>query len=72
MSWRDILVKMHHLHKVRRSISHSSIYHQRYVDECIKLNEELVKLTGRNFIDYTIEEVDNAEIETIIGLEEDI
>ena len=58
-----ILAKLFSWHETRKQMSHHSIYHQRYMDECIKLNDELVELTGKNYIDYPTSEIENAVAE---------
>ena len=62
-SWQEILIKLHDLHETRKSISYSSIYHGVYQDIAIKLNTELLNLTGKNYIDYSKTEIEEVAIE---------
>lgn len=51
MSWREIIRQLHALHETRKQMSHASNYHQSYVDECVRLNERLLKAIGKNYCD---------------------
>jgi hypothetical protein len=72
MTYRQILVRMHDLHEMRKSMSYSSLYHKTYEDQCIELNTQLNKLTGRTYIQFSQTEICDAIVEVGLGLKESV
>jgi hypothetical protein len=52
-----LLVCLTVLHERRKEMSHASLYHAQYEEEAIKLNKELIDISGKNYIDYTSSEI---------------
>jgi hypothetical protein len=62
-SWQEILMKLHDLHETRKSMSYASIYHGVYEDIAIKLNTKLFELTGKNYVDFSYQDIEDATAE---------
>lgn len=58
-----IVKELFHLHQVRKEMSYSSIYHGVYEGKCIALNQDLLSLTGKNYTEFSSEEIENMVIE---------
>jgi hypothetical protein len=57
----ELLVKLKNLHEMRKEMSFASIYHAHYEDMAIELNQKLRSISGKNYIDYTLKELDLAQ-----------
>lgn len=56
----DLIAKLDALHATRAQMSHASIYHGTYVEEAIRLNERLRKLTGKDYGKHKFEAWDKS------------
>jgi hypothetical protein len=57
----NLLTQIFNLHQVRNQMMHASIYHGVYEDMVIGLNQKLRAISGKNYIDYTLQEIDLAQ-----------
>jgi len=52
------IVKLYKLHKNRIVMSFNSIYHGVYVEMAITLNKKIKDLSGRNYADFRLSEIE--------------
>jgi hypothetical protein len=62
----QLLVKLYELHETRKGMSEHSLYHGVYVEEAIKLNNALKKISGKNYSTYSKEQINNAIVENAL------
>ena len=63
MSEIELLDKLYMIHETRKSMFVESVYHNIYLEQAVALNKELEALTGRNYTDYSVDEVKSAMAE---------
>lgn len=69
MTYQQILAKLSNLHDTRKSMSYYSLYHAQYEKQAIELNAELKALTGRDYVQFTAQEIGDAHVEVALELE---
>lgn len=57
--WQLTLIKLKQLHDTRSEMSFRSLYHATYEAEAIKLNQSLFSATGKNYTDFTKQEIED-------------